>query len=230
MEELNKITTKNKKNLIKHILLGVLLVGLLYAYELFNNFSDSYTIAQKEFISAKKENKAALNKFKKAYENTPEYKEYLLVNEKYKEAIKKHKSIVDDEKFLNFKSFQLFSYEFFPTLALLLYFLLNLYKNIRNNIANIGSMFVHFVFIMFAMFKLTWIFQPFEDLSKIEYYSIAFISAGIISIGIWFIHKREQSWEKKVQKRLLEVSYHAMLNCDEDRVEDMAKIIEQPIK
>lgn len=201
----------------------------LYAFEFFNNFSENYTITHNELKKAKKENNKALKKFKDAFIDTKEFNEYLIVNNRYKKAIEKHKKAAKEERFFNFKSFQLFSFNFFPIISLLGYFIFNLYRSFKKDSNEIGSKIIHFVFIMFASFKLLWIFNASEDLSKIEYYFAAFVSGIFIVLAVWIIYKQELNWSERVKKKLLNVSYHALANCDKEKIEEMTEVIKQPI-
>ena len=228
-DQKKSITKKSNYSLVLNLIFGITIVWLLYIFAFLEKSSERKTIAINEFKKAKKENKLALEEFKQTYKNTPEYLKYLSINKKYKESIKNHKQVIKDEKFLGFDDFRDFSYEFFPTLALLIYFLYNIFKSFLNSFKIVGPKIIHMIFINYAVFKMFWIFNLSDDLSKFEYFFSALVSTIAITIAVKFICKKEISRSERVKRKLVKVAYYANEYCEEDKKEKLNKILKQPI-
>lgn len=211
------------------MLFGVLIVSLLYATEFVENYSSEYTNSQKEFLYWKKENGKALSLVKKNAKGTEVYKDYTKVNAKYNKAKADYNRVKQEEKVSGFKSLQLFLYELLPTIALFAYFLYNLYRSFRLERNSLGPKIIHSILIMFVFFKLFWIFKTFQDFSKPTYYLMTIFSAYFVGLAVFLIEKKQAKKSNKIKKKLLKVSYHALKNVKEEKLEEMAKVIEKPM-
>ncbi|CAM1342351.1 membrane hypothetical protein [Tenacibaculum amylolyticum] len=219
----------NNLKLLKYILLGILFASLLYAFEFFEKSSEEYILAKKEYLEMKSANKEALTDVKKVAIGTTQYEKYTSVNNDYKKSTEKYKEAIKQEKVFGFDNFQIFAFNLFPIISLLIYFILNLYKSFKNEPKNLGIKFIHGVFITFAFFKLFWIFKTFQDFSKPTYYLMTIFSAYFVALGVYLINRQQVRRSNKIKKKLLKVSYHALKNVKEEKLEEMAKVIEKPM-
>ena len=225
-------TWKKTRAILFYIGFGGIVAFLFFAFEFLEKESEATVISREQAVVKRKANTKELNELK-AYvkQNNPElYAKYTHVNNQFKKSKEVYNQSVEDDKFLGFKSFKIFAYQFFPTLLFFLYVLYHLYLSIHERKKKFGIKIIHLVFLLFSIVKIYWVFQSSADLSKGEYYILAIITTVLVSFSVWLFHKKELTWNRKVKKKLMKVSYYAMVNCDEDKAEDMAKIIEQPIK
>ncbi|SNR14548.1 hypothetical protein [Tenacibaculum jejuense] len=220
------------RSVVMYFLLGLTIASLFFAFEFLEGESNATILAKKQALVDKKENSKELAKIKAYVEkHNPElYSEYLQANQTLKKSRLEYNQSVESDKFLGFKNFKMFAYSFFPTLLLLFYVIYHLYLTTKSKKSNLGVKLIHKVFLLYLSTRLYWAFQPAADLSKGEYYILAIITTVLVSFSVWLFHKKELTWNRKVKKKLMKVSYYAMVNCEEDKAEDMAKIIEQPIK
>ncbi|WP_442267536.1 hypothetical protein [Tenacibaculum sp. ZS6-P6] len=205
---------------------------LFFAFEFLEKEGKATIVTRERVILERKANSKELNELKSyVRQNNPDlYARYIHVNKQFKKSKADYNQAIEDDKFLGFKSFKIFSYQFFPTLLFFLYVVYHLYISVKERKKNIGIKIIHLVFLLFSIVKIYWVFQSSADLSRGEYYILAVITTILVSFSVWLFHKKELTWNRKVKKKLMKVSYYAMVNCDEDKTEDMAKIIEQPIK
>ncbi len=225
-------TWKRIKSITSYVFLGFLIASFLFAFEFIEKESKETVIARKKVFADKKVNSKELTSIKDyVKEHDPElYAKYVKANSQFLKSKKVYNQATNDNKFLGFNSFKTFAYNFFPTLLLFFYVVYHLYLTTKSKTRKVGVKLIHLVFLLYLSTRLYWIFQPSADLSKGEYYILAIITTVLVSLSVWLFHKKELTWNRKVKKKLMKVSYYAMVNCEEDKVEDMAKIIEQPLK
>lgn len=226
----NVIMTKNNNNFI-NVLLFVFLAISLFAYEFIPNFSEKYYQAIDNHSKMKAERVIALNKLKEyTKKNNPElYKEYFEIKEKTNEAWEQYLKIKKEERFFNFRSVQLFSGEFFPNLALFILLVYILYNSYREKSKNVGIKILYFTFMSYCLFQFYWIFQPFQDVNRYIYIAMALFSSYFVGLAVYIINKQKVKRSERLKKKLLKVSYHALKNAKEEKLEEMAKVIEKPM-
>lgn len=213
-----------------YIFLGIFFISFLYAFEFFKGTSNNYKTAKNNALSLQKENRKSLAKVHENIIPDKVYAHYLEVNKEYKQSVKEFELTKKTEKVFQFKNMKAFIYELFPTLALFIYFVFNLYRSFKNENKNLGIKLIHGVFIMYAFFKLFWIFQQFQDFAKPVYYLMTLISAYLVGLAIYCIHKQEVSAFKKLRKKLLTVSYFAVKNTEGKKKEEMIEVIKNVAK
>ena len=231
-EPLIQTIKKKSSSIITYLFLGVLTASFLFAFEFLEKESNRTVVSKKETAEARKVNSKELSELKEyVKKNNPKlYAEYAEANDKLNKSKKEYKAALEDDKFLGFPNIRIFAYNFFPTILLFFYVVYHLYLTTKSQKKNIGIKLIHLVFLLYLSTRIYWVFQPSADLSKGEYYILAIITTVLVSLSVWLFHKKELTWNRKVKKKLMKVSYYAMVNCEEDKVEDMAKIIEQPLK
>lgn len=232
MKEQAVQTLKKTRSFVSYLFFGFLIASFLFAFEFLEKESERTILARNQAVIAKGLNSKELIKIKEYVKksNSELFAEYAEVNNKLKKSRREFNDAVESDKFLGFNSFKTFAYNFLPTLLLFFYVVYHLYLTTKSKKRNVGVKLIHMVFLLYLSTRLYWVFQPAADLSKAEYYILAIITTVLVSLAVWWFHKKELTWNRKVKKKLMKVSYYAMVNCDEDKVEDMAKIIEQPLK
>ena len=177
------LTQTKTKRFLRYIF--ALLLGFsFFSYEFLPNFSESYYKAQNEALEAKKLNTEALAQVKNYAKGTTAYENYLNANEHKKIAFQKFNRVKEDEKVFGFRSFQLFWERLGLFLGIFIYALYNLYRSFYFESENIGSKIIHGFIISVCMFYFFWIFQAFQDVTKITYYLMTFLSAGAIVFAV----------------------------------------------
>ncbi|WP_299673312.1 hypothetical protein [uncultured Tenacibaculum sp.] len=228
------IWTKIKRVLIV-LISSIFIGGLYYSYILIPKFSEAYNEAQKEFNEAKKQNTIALSKVKKLAIGTPEYSEYQNALKVKKEKYNKYVKVINDQKFFEFDSFHFFWEKFGSNTSILIFaiwVLVNTFKD-RKRLPEWrfnSRVFLITTFMSTNMFTYFWIFQEFQDFSRATYFGLTLFLSYSLGFVVYFSLKANESLVKSLKKKLFNVSYHAMINCDEDRVDEMAKVINQPLK
>ena len=226
------LTWKKFSFLTSYLLLGIVIASSLFFFEFLEDESDNTVEAKRQAVAAKKINSKELARIKDyvKHHNPELYAQYLQANKEFLASKKFYSQAKEKDKFLGFSSYKSFAYNFFPVLLLFFYVVYHFYLTTKRGGKKLGIKLIHAVFLLYLSTRLYWVFQPAVDLSKGEYYVLAVITTVLVSFSVWLFHKKELAWSKKVKKKLFKVSYYAMVNCEEDRAEDMAKIIEQPIE
>lgn len=239
MEELTQTWKKNDKKRITNkkfriYLLGILIGFINYTFELFNEYSESYYIAQKEAVLKKKDNANYLNEIKKyTKESNPSlYNKYSLANKELKKAKKTYKDQVKKEKFFGFKSVHFFIDRFGDSSKSLLFgiwvfilFVVN-YKTTSKWIF-IARITVITIFISTIIFDYLWIFNTFQDLSKISYYIITvFISLGLIG-ALFLIFRDKKSYEDKLRIKMISLAKKSIELSSPEKREEMTNFIKE---
>ena len=228
------IWTKTKRAFIL-IFCSLVIGGLYYSYIFIPKFSQEYLKAESEFLEAKKQNTIALSKVKKIAEGTPEYADYQLKLKDKKEKFNKYLSEKKEQKVFQFDSFHFFWEEFGGNTSKLLFaiwiLILTFKDRKRLPVWRFNSrVFLITTFMSTNMFTYFWIFQQFRDFSRATYFGLTLFLSYSLGFIVYFSLKANESLVKSLKKKLFNVSYHAIINCDEDKVEDMAKVINQPLK
>ncbi len=224
-----KMKTWEKNKLLKSTLYGIIFAGLLFSFEFIDSYSNEYNNSKKQFNENKKENEAALKLVKEFAKEAEVYLAYKKVNSKYLSSKKKYNKVKKQEKVFGFKNLRLFVYNLFPLIALFGYILYNLKKSFRLEMNNIGPKLIHGVFLMYAFVKLFWIFQKYDDFNKPMYYIITLMCAYFVTLAVSIIEKQQVKKNKLLKKKLLMVSYHAMQNAKEEKLNEMVNVIKRPL-
>ncbi|CAL2090498.1 hypothetical protein [Tenacibaculum sp. 190524A02b] len=201
--------------------LTISLALLFYFFEFIPDFSEAYYEAHREFIKAKKINTLALKEVKIEAQETSAYKNYIQAYNNKKKALSYFNKQKKEELFLGFESFHFFIERFGFFLAIFFYSLYNLYTSFRNEPRNTGAKIVHSFIISVCFFYFYWIFQQFQDVSKITYYFMTFASAFIVTLAVYLITQYRKDTITQLKRKLFLVSKSALLHTPIDKKEKL---------
>lgn len=200
---------------------------MLYSYEFIPNFSEAYLNGESKFYDIKNKNKKALNKLKASTKGTAEYQEYITINEQYKKVSAEFKEVKKEERFFGFDSFQLFSTEFFTTIAIFFYVLFNLIRSYRIERNNIGIRVIHYVLLFYCFFQFFWIFKTLTDFSKPVYYLFTLGSTYFVALAVWIYEKQRVRLISKLKEDRVKLSFYGMKYAKEDKKESMIDVVKK---
>ncbi|AUC13796.1 hypothetical protein BTO06_00920 [Tenacibaculum sp. SZ-18] len=203
---------------------------MFYSYEFIPNFSKVYSDGESRFYDVKNKNKKALNKLKASAKGTKEYQEYLEVNKVYREVSAEFKQIKKEERFFGFDSFQLFSTEFFTTVAIFFYVFFNLVRSYRVERNNIGIRIIHYVLLFYCFFQFFWIFKTLADFSKLMYYLFTLGSTYFVALAVWIYEKQRVKIISKLKEDRVKLSFYGMKYAKEDKKESMIDVVKKVAK
>ncbi len=226
-------TTPTKRILTKNIskippyLVAVLCATSFYLFEFFPDSSSEYAIDKKEHIEAKKKRAIALKKVKKFAEGSEVYSEYLrekLNANKTWEALKNAKR---RDRVFGFTNFKQFIGEFGPMLGLFIYALVNLFRSFYFEHRNIGMKFFHGLIISVTMFYFLWIFQQFQDFSKITYYAMTLLSAAVVVLAIYLITKYQDHYINRLKEKVSRLAAFSFLHIKQEKKSEMLNLFRE---
>lgn len=209
-----------------YILYGLALLfgASFFSFEFFPNFSEDYYIAEKQAKEAKRINAIALSKVKEYARGTQVYRDYIKANNQKKEVFKHYNSVIEEEKVFGFNSFQLFWERFTFTLMIFIYAIYNLFRSFYLESKNIGSKLMHFFVINFCVFYFFWIFQKFQDFSKITYYLVTFISSIAVFTMIYLMTKYRDRYINKLKETISRLVAFSFLHTKQEKKQEMLQM------
>ncbi len=227
-EEKNRITRKNRK-FVPYII-AVVCITAFYSFEFLENFSDEYTNALNNHAQKKKERTKALGKVKEYAKGSLVYEEYLKAKSEADIAWKEFKNIQKGEEVFGFKSLQLFLAEFGPMFCFFCYALFNLFRSFYFERKNVGMKVLHGLIISGTMFYFFWMFQQFQDFSKVTYYLMTFISAGVVVLAVYLITRYRNHYINTLKKNMLDLAKFTFLNTRSEKKGEMLNLMEKIVK
>ncbi|MFY7671575.1 hypothetical protein ACOSP6_10875 [Tenacibaculum sp. MEBiC06402] len=231
-EERSLITAKsNKKLFFKDLLIATVIASLFYCFEFIPNFSEEYLGKIQEHKEAKAKRTDALNELKSYVKtnNFDLYSKYSIEKKNTDKKFSEFKEIQEKERVFGFKSLQLFATALFPVIAIFFYVLYNLIRSYKVEEKNIGIRVIHYVVMMFCFFQFFWIFKTIQDYPKYVYYLCTLLSTYFVGLAVYIIHKQENKLIQKLRNKLFRVSLYSLRYADENKKEEMAKIVEEPL-
>ncbi|CAL2075742.1 conserved membrane protein of unknown function [Tenacibaculum sp. 190524A02b] len=194
---------------------------LFYVHKFIPNFSNDYLKTLEQYEIARSKRTIALNKIKKLSKGTLAYKNYILEKTKTRIALNNFKKAKKEETVFGFSSLNLFLERFGLMLCIFVYTLYNLYTSFRNEPKNTGAKIVHSFIISVCFFYFYWIFQQFQDVSKITYYFMTFASAFIVTLAVYLITQYRKDTIAQLKRKLFLVSKSALLHTPIDKKEKL---------
>lgn len=237
MEEVMKTWTKNdarknKINIFKILLFGVLIGFTNYTFELFNDYSEQYYSAKNEAFEKKKPNSENLGEIKKYTQesNLSLYNKYLEGFQAFKKSKKKYNQIKEEEKFFGFNSIYFFmdrfgknSRSFLFGIWVFFIFLVT-YKSESKGVF-IAKISVVIIFLSTTIFDYFWIFNTLQDMSKISYYLMTiFISLGII-YSLFYLFRDKKTYEDKLRTRFVSLAKKSIEMSSSENRNEMTEFI-----
>lgn len=227
-EERPLTQTKTKKYLryIFALILGI----SFYSFEFIPDFSEQYYSAEKEAKNAKNINSIALAKVKDYAKGTEVYNAYLEVNKRKKEVFENYNAVVENEKVFGFKSLHFFWERLGLFLGFFMYALYNLYRSFYFERRNAGNKILHGFIISVCVFYFFWIFQTFQDFSKITYYLITILSAAVVVLAVSLVTKYQDHYINKLKKNIRDLVAFTFVNTRQDKKDEMIETLEKMSK
>ena len=216
------IRTRTKKYL--KYFFALILGTLFYSFEFIPNFSDREYGAEKQVKEAKKINAIALSKVKEYAKGSQAYQDYIKANNQKKEVFKHYNSVIEEEKVFGFNSFQLFWERFGLFLGFFIYALHNLFQSFYFERKNLGNKVLHGFIISVCMFYFFWIFQKFQDFSKVTYYLMTFASAGIVVLAVYLITKYQDHCINKLKETVSRLAAFSFLHTKQEKKPEMLEL------
>lgn len=228
------MTTKIKR-LSLIILLPLLIGGFFYAHIFIKPNNGSYNEAEATFLKYKAANKKALNEVKHTALNTKEYATYKAVSEKKISALKKLNIIKEEQKIFGFKSLHFFMERFGDTTIKFLFSLYFLFITVKgasklNKWTFYGRVIIICAFMSTTFFSFFWIFQSFQDFSKITYYIITLLSAYFVFLATRIFVNRTKTNEEKLKAHLMEVAKFTFTNTKPEKRQEMINLMQTLVK
>ena len=230
IQELRKYTkivpvTKNTSKITPY-LLALLCATSFYLFEFFPDSSDELRIAYKKQIEAKKKSSVALEKVKKLAEGSKVHSEYLRERSNADKACENLEKIKNQERFFGFRSIKRFMGEFGLVLGLFIYALINLFRSFYFEHKNIGMKFLHGLIISVAMFYFFWMFE-YSDFSKITYYLMTLLSAGIVVLAVYLITKYQDHYINRLKDKISRLVAFSFLHTKQEKKPEMLNLFKE---
>ncbi|CAM1357624.1 hypothetical protein [Tenacibaculum halocynthiae] len=226
MEEEKSQTIQKVKSFFPYIL-AIVCVASLYSFEFFQNFSDEFVASENKYKASIKNVTTALNKVKNEATETEAYAEYLKAREIKDKFKSEYYKIRKEEKVFGFKSLQLFMAEFGPMLCFFMYSLYMLFRSFYFEKKNNGMKFLHGLILTGPIFYFYWMFQPFQDVSKMFYYFMTVFSVIMMVFTIYLITKYRNHRINKLKENQLELAKFAFKNTKPEKREEMLSTIKK---
>jgi hypothetical protein len=201
-----------------------------YSFEFIPDFSEQYYSAEKEAKNAKNINSIALAKVKDYAKGTEVYNAYLEVNKRKKEVFENYNAVVENEKVFGFKSLHFFWERLGLFLGFFMYALYNLYRSFYFERRNAGNKILHGFIISVCVFYFFWIFQTFQDFSKITYYLITILSAAVVVLAVSLVTKYQDHYINKLKKNIRDLVAFTFVNTRQDKKDEMIETLEKMSK
>jgi hypothetical protein len=218
-------TTKVRK--VAYFLLAFFCATSLFSFEFFPDETENHKKATKEWRENKEVRAKLLSEIKKLSIGTPEYKAYKLAVEKTEISYEKLKKVRKKDRVFGFTNMQQFFGEFGPMFCFFIYALFNLVRSFHFDRENIGSKIIHILIIFGTIFYLFWVFQQFQDFSKITYYLATFVSAVIVYIAVWLITKYEEHYINVLKSKYLNLVKFTFNNTKEEKRKEMLSMLSE---
>lgn len=223
------LTILKTKNIIT-FLIAIICITSLYSFEFFQNFSKEYEHAKSEYQIEIDNVKNTLTEVKKEAKGSEAYNNYVKAKAQKSIAKKNYFNVKDKEQFLGFKSFQLFAAQFGPMLCFFIYILYMIFRAFYFDRKNVGVKVLHGLILTGPIFYFYWIFQPFQDVSKVTYYFMTFVSATVVVFAVFLITKYQDHRINRLKKGQFELAKFTFKNTKPEKREEMLTTIERIVK
>ncbi|CAL2081203.1 hypothetical protein [Tenacibaculum sp. 190524A02b] len=203
---------------------------LYFGSDFIPKYNKEYFKAKEVYDVTKKKNTKALTKLKEYSKNTQLYQDYLDVNKEKNLAFKNYKKEQKNNEVNGFISLKVFLERFSLILLIFLYAMHNLIKSLYYEQKNIGNLIIHGIIISVCVFNFFWIFQKFQNFSKVTYLLMTLLTALFVVIAVYLITKRKKTYVNTVKDRMLQIAKKALLNSRPEKRKEMLDFIEQIAK
>ncbi|PKH50833.1 hypothetical protein CXF68_09105 [Tenacibaculum sp. Bg11-29] len=95
---------------------------------------------------------------------------------------------------------------------------------------NVGVKVLHGLILTGPIFYFYWIFQPFQDVSRVTYYFMTFVSAIVVVFAVFLITKYQDHRINRLKKGQFELAKFTFKNTKAEKREEMLTTIERIVK
>tara|TARA_B110000967_G_C18764388_1_gene499573 strand:- start:268 stop:1008 length:741 start_codon:yes stop_codon:yes gene_type:complete len=233
-----KTTLTREKTKIQKIQLKKLSYYFLSVFCVLIYFSSEYVDKDnKDVKNAKSEYQTYIDSVSSAYKLVLKQAEGTLAFDNYKNILDKKQvskaayfKAKKENRVFGFNDIWQFLYEFGPAFCFFIAFLCLLFRSFYFESKNIGIKFLIISMLSLLCFKFYWIFQPFQDLSKISYYIMTIFTVSLIVLAVWLITKYEEHYINVLKSKYLNLVKFTFNNTKEERRKEMLSILSEAEK
>lgn len=233
-EEQRILTYQRIKKFLIYFLFCLFSGTVFYVFEFIEPYSNEYIRAKDAAVKANKNNVIQLSKVKDYSKGSEVYNSYIRANNLKKLAVDEFNKVKDKEKVFGFKSLKIFAKEFGMFFGFLCYALFNLIRTFYLEPHNNGAKMYHGFIISVCVFYFFWIFQRFQDFSKVTYYVMTFISAGLVVFAVFLYTKyrkdrinKLETQKMQLKKQKQEIATFTYLHTPEEDKEEMLEVLDK---
>ena len=227
--EVKKIqTTQRTKNIITYFIALICLTSL-FSFEFVNGYSEGYFIAKNEYQKGIDNVDGALTKIKNKADQELFFN-YQQANEQKNLAKKNYHQIKEEESVFGFKNKKIFLAQLGPMICFFVYILFMIHKSFKKDKRNKGILLLHGTVLTGPLFYFYWIFQPFQDVSKISYYFATVITAIFSLLIVYFMSRFTNDKVATLNDNLMEVATFTFKNTKPEKREEMLDMIKKIAK
>jgi hypothetical protein len=224
-----KEKTKKARN-FAYYLLAIVCATSLFSFEFFPDETTEHQEATKLWRADKKERTRTLTKVKELAKGSPEYAAYSKAAKKTNSSYEKLEKVRKEDEFFGFTNKQQFFGEFGPMLCFFIYSLFNLFRSFYFERKNTGAKVFHGIIISGTLFYFFWIFQAFQDFSKITYYSMTLIMGGLVVLAVYLITRYQNHYINRLKKNIRDLVAFTFVNTKQEKKEEMIETLEKMSK
>ena len=163
----------------------------------------------------------------KQAEGTLAFNNYKKILEKKQVSKAAYFKAKKENRVYGFNDIWQFLYEFGPTCCFFLTFLFLLFRSFYFESKNIGIKFLIICMLSLLSFKFYWIFQPFQDLSKISYYMMTIFTVSLIVLAVRLITKYEEHYINVLKSKYLNLVKFTFNNTKEEKRKEMLSMLSE---
>ena len=92
---------------------------------------------------------------------------------------------------------------------------------------NIGVKVLYTVMISLSIFKFFWIFQQFQDFSKITYYAMTLVSAAVVVLAVYLITKYQDHYINRLKEEVSRLAAFSFLHTKQEKKSEMLNLFRE---
>lgn len=227
-EERAKKTQMTQK--LKHSIpyfVSIILVFFYFSYEYIDENSNDFLKARSEYKTNIDSVTVALNEIKKQSLGTVAYSKYQKAVFRKNQSKLSFKKAKDQQTVFQFKSMKFFLYELGPNLCWFSFLIFITFRSFYFERDNIGVKVLYTVMISLSIFKFFWIFQQFQDFSKITYYAMTLVSAAVVVLAVYLITKYQDHYINRLKEKVSRLAAFSFLHTKQEKKSEMLNLFRE---
>ena len=221
---------KIKPKKLSFYFIGVFCVLIYFSSEYVDKYNKDVKNAKTEYQYYIDSVSSAYKLVLKQAEGTLAYNNYQTVLNKKQKSKANYFKVKKENRVYGFIGLFQFLYEFGPAFCFFIVFLCLLFRSFYFESKNIGIKFLLISMLSLLCFKFYWIFQPFQDLSKISYYIMTIFTVSLIVLAVWLITKYEEHYINVLKSKYLNLVKFTFNNTKEERRKEMLSMLSEAEK